>query len=88
MYAQTNPKIQRFPTTMGNYASQDREIKKSFTAFYTDVLKNIRHHQQDYVFSMEQIEILQGRLKPNEEIIYLEDDGVFTIRLEIKGEIA
>ena len=33
---------------------------------------------------MEQIEILQGRLKPNEEIIYKEDDGVFIIRLEIK----
>lgn len=88
MFVQTNSRIQRFPTTMGTYSATDREIKKSFTAFYTNVLKNIRHHQQDYVFSMEQIEILQGRLKPNEEIIYLEDDGVFTIRLEIKGEIA
>lgn len=88
MYAQTNPKIQRFPTTMGNYSATDREIKKSFTAFYTNILKNIRRNQQDYVFSMEQIEILQGRLKPTEEIIYKEDDGIFIIRLNIKGEVA
>ena len=77
-------RINRYPTTMGTFSS-DKELRHSYTAFYTDILYNLRHRKQDYVFSMEQIEILKGRLKPHEEIAYTESDGSFIVRLQFKG---